>query len=174
MSLSDYRYKTWLNVGNVEIPFAVTRHEVSRKYRYETTYLMLERGIRSLQNIEEDLLEEHLDLHLQVHLEIRQQRQKNGQRQFEHLRNGTDAVLRQCDAQILLDGRDEHVVGTKYGTGVLEDGEEELEGEDLGAEFVRFGIGRAFGKGFHGELAEGAEDEEGVFLEDVGEFGCDR
>lgn len=73
----------------------------------------------------------YLDLHLEVRLEVGQQSEENGKREFEDLRHGGDAVLGQGHAQVLLDGVDEHLISLEDGPGVLQNGEEQLEGQDL-------------------------------------------
>lgn len=78
----------------------------------------------------------HLDLHLEVRLEVGQQREKDGKGELEDLRHGRDPVLGQGHAKVLLDGVDEHLVGLEDGPGVLKDGQEQLEGQDLGAQLV--------------------------------------
>ena len=64
-------------------------------------------------------------------LEVRQQGEEDGQRQLEDFGYGGDAVLGQCHAQVLLDGVDEHLVGLEDRPGVLQDGEQQLQGEHL-------------------------------------------
>lgn len=69
-------------------------------------------------------------------LEVGQQSEENGERELEDFRHGGDAVLGERHAQVLLDGVDEHLVGFEDGPGVLQDGQEELEGQDLRPQLV--------------------------------------
>ena len=69
-------------------------------------------------------------------LEEAEQRKEDCEGALEDLWHGRDAVLGEGDAQVLLDGGDEHLVGPENSAGVLEHREEELEGEDLGSELV--------------------------------------
>lgn len=78
----------------------------------------------------------YLDLHLEVRLEVGQQREEDGKGELEDLRHRGDPVLRQGHAKVLLDGIDEHLVCLEDGPGVLQDGQEQLEGQDLGAQLV--------------------------------------
>lgn len=78
----------------------------------------------------------YLDLHLQVNLEVGQQGEKDGQRELKHLGHGGDAVFGQSHAQVLLDGVDEHLVGAEHGPGALQHREQQLQGDDLGAQLV--------------------------------------
>ena len=71
-----------------------------------------------------------------MRLEVGEQGEENGEREFEDLRHGGDAVLGQGHAQVLLDGVDEHLVGLEDGPGVLQDGQEQLEGQDLRSQLV--------------------------------------
>lgn len=75
-------------------------------------------------------------MHLEMRLEVGQEGEKDGQRQLEHFGDGGDAVFRQCYAQVLLDGVDEHLVSFEDGPSVLQDGQEELQREDLGPQLV--------------------------------------
>ena len=87
---------------------------------------MLKAGAARLENVEKDLLEEDLHLGLEVGLELHQKGQEDGEGQLEHLANVGDAVLGEGDAEVLLDGRDEHLVGLEDGPGVLHHREDQL------------------------------------------------
>lgn len=78
----------------------------------------------------------YLDLHLEVRLKMREQSEENGERELEDLRHGGDAILGQGHTQVLLDGVYEHLVGLEDGSGVLQDGEQQLEGQDLRSQLV--------------------------------------
>lgn len=78
----------------------------------------------------------YLDLHLEVCLEVRKESEENGKRQFEDLRHRGDPILGQSHTQVLLDGVYEHLVGLKDGPGVLQDGQQQLEGQDLRPQLV--------------------------------------
>lgn len=65
----------------------------------------------------------YLDLHLEVGFEVGQECEEDGQREFEDLGDGGDAVFGQRHAKVLLDGVDEHLVGLEDGAGVLQDGQ---------------------------------------------------
>lgn len=75
-------------------------------------------------------------MHLEMRLEVGQEGEENGQRQLEHFGDGGDAVFRQRYAQVLLDGVDEHLIGFEDGPSILQDGQEELQREDLGPQLV--------------------------------------
>ena len=98
----------------------------------------------------------HLDLHLEVGLEVGQQREEDGQRQLEDLGHRGDAVLGQRHAQVLLDGVDEHLVGLEDGAGVLQDGQQQLQGQHLGAQLV--GPGGGMGEGWGRDGGDGGGD----------------
>ena len=72
------------------------------------------------------LIKADLNLHLEVRFERRQQCEKDGQREFKHSRHTGDAILRESNAEVLLDGVDEEVIGSEHGARVLQNGEEEL------------------------------------------------
>lgn len=63
--------------------------------------------------------------------EVGQQREEDGERQLEDLGDGRDAVLGERHAQILLDGVDEHLVGLENGPRILQDGQQQLQRQDL-------------------------------------------
>lgn len=71
-----------------------------------------------------------------MRLEVGEQREEDGEGEFKDLRHRGDAVLGQGHAQVLLDGVDEHLVGLEDGPGVLQDGQEQLEGQDLRTQLV--------------------------------------
>lgn len=75
-------------------------------------------------------------MHLEMCLEVGQKGEEDGQRQLEHFGDGGDTVFRQRYAQVLLDGVDEHLIGFEDGPSVLQDGQEELQREDLGPQLV--------------------------------------
>ncbi len=78
----------------------------------------------------------YLDLHLEVRLEVGEQSEENGEWELEDLRHRRDAVLGQRHAQILLDSVDEHLVSLEDGPGVLQDGQEQLQGQDLRSQLM--------------------------------------
>lgn len=82
-------------------------------------------------------------------LEVGQQRKEDGERELKDFRDGRDAVLGQRHTQVLLDGVNEHLIGLEDGACILQDGQEQLKGQDLRAELVRPG---------------GEEDAEGVAI----------
>lgn len=71
-----------------------------------------------------------------MRLEVGEQSEEDGEREFEDLRHGGDAVLGQGHTQVLLDGVDEHLVSLEDGPSVLQDGEEQLEGQDLRSQLM--------------------------------------
>ena len=92
----------------------------------------------------------HLDLFLEVLFEVGQQGEEDGQAELEHLRHRGRPVLGERHAQVLLDGRDEHVVGGEHVTGRLQDRQQQLQRQHLGAQLVRSGgaeTGRGEGRG---------------------------
>lgn len=78
----------------------------------------------------------YLDLHLEVRLEVGEQSEENGERELKDLGHGGDAILGQGHAQVLLDGVDEHLVSLEDGPGVLQDGQQQLEGQDLRSQLM--------------------------------------
>lgn len=89
----------------------------------------------------------YLDLHLEVRLEVGEQSEENGERQFEDLRHRGDSVLGQGHTQVLLDGVDEHLISLENGPGVLQDGQEQLEGQDLRSQLMGPGAGARLEEG---------------------------
>lgn len=79
----------------------------------------------------------YLNLHLEVGLEVGEEGEEDGEREREDLGDRGDAVLGQRHTQVLLDGVDEHLVGLEDGPRVLQDGQQQLEGQHLGAQLVR-------------------------------------
>lgn len=63
--------------------------------------------------------------------EPREQSQEDGERELEDLRHGGDAVLAESHAQVLLDGGDEHDVTAEHGASRLQDGQEQVQRENL-------------------------------------------
>jgi hypothetical protein len=78
----------------------------------------------------------YLDLHLEVGLEVGEESEEDGERELKDFRDRGDTVLRQCHTQVLLDGVDEHLVGLEDGPSILQYGQEQLEGQYLGAQLV--------------------------------------
>lgn len=70
-------------------------------------------------------------------LEVGEEGEEDGEREREDLGDRGDAVLGQRHTQVLLDGVDEHLVGLEDGPRVLQDGQQQLEGQHLGAQLVR-------------------------------------
>ena len=64
--------------------------------------------------------------------EGREQSEEDGEREFKHLGEVGDAILGQCDTEILLYASDEDIIGTEDRARVLDDGEEEFQREKLG------------------------------------------
>lgn len=77
-----------------------------------------------------------------MRLEVGQQGEENGEGEFKDLRHGGHSILGQGHAQVLLDGVYEHLVGLENGPGVLQDGQQQLEGQDLGSQLVGSEAGR--------------------------------
>lgn len=69
-------------------------------------------------------------------LEVGEQSEENGEWEFEDLRHRGDSIFGQGHTQVLLDGIDEHLIGLEDGPGILQDGQEQLEGQDLGSQLV--------------------------------------
>lgn len=78
----------------------------------------------------------YLNLHLKVNLEVRKQGEEDSQWQLEDLRNRGDAIFRQCHAQILFDGVDEHLMSTKHRPSTLQHRQQQLQRDDLGPQLV--------------------------------------
>lgn len=73
----------------------------------------------------------NLNLHFQVKFEPREESQEDGERELKDLRHGGDTVLAESHAQVLLDGGDEHDVTTEHGACWLQDGQEQVQRENL-------------------------------------------
>eukprot|EP01137_Pigoraptor_chileana_P033943 Opistho-2@25726 len=99
--------------------------------------LVLKRARCRLENVQENVLEKHLNLRLQVALVERDEREEDGEGQLKHTRNGRHAVLRQRQAEILLDCVHKRVGCLEHRPAVLQNGQKELEGEHLTAQLVR-------------------------------------
>lgn len=78
----------------------------------------------------------HLNLHLEMSFEVGQQGEEDGQRELKDFGDGGDAVFGQCHTQVLLNGVDEHLVGLEDGPCVLQDGQQQLQREHLGAQLM--------------------------------------
>lgn len=78
----------------------------------------------------------YLNLHLEMRLEVGEQSEENGQREFEDLRHRGDSILRQGHTQILLYGVDEHLIGLEDGPSILQNGQQQLEGQDLRSQLM--------------------------------------
>lgn len=73
----------------------------------------------------------YLNLHLEVGLEVGQESEEDGERELKDLRHRGDSVFGQGHTQVLFDGVDEHFIRFENGPGVLQDGQQQLEGQDL-------------------------------------------
>jgi len=62
----------------------------------------------------------YLDLHLQMLFEVREECQEDCKRQLKDIGDGGDTVLRERNAQVLLDSVDEHLVGAEDGACILQ------------------------------------------------------
>lgn len=78
----------------------------------------------------------YLNLHLEVGLEVGKEREEDGERELKDLRHRGDSVLGQGHTQVLLDGVNEHFIGLENGPGILQDGQQQLEGQDLRSQLV--------------------------------------
>lgn len=81
-------------------------------------------------------LHPYLNLHLQVDLEVGEQCEEDSQRKLKDLRHRRDAIFGQRHTQILFDGVDKHLVSAKHWAGALQHGEQQLQGDNLGAQLV--------------------------------------
>lgn len=125
-----------------------------------------------------------------------QQGEEDRQRQLEDLRHRGNTVFGQRHAQVLLDGIGKHFVSAEDWAGTLQQGKQQLQGDNLGAQLMGPGrrnsqrslheytnkeqellqkkghllwVRRSISQRFHGELAQRAEHQESIFLQDVGE-----
>lgn len=73
----------------------------------------------------------YLNLHLEVGLEVGQESEEDGERELKDLRHRGDSVFGQGHTQVLFDGVDEHFIRFENGPSVLQDGQQQLEGQDL-------------------------------------------
>lgn len=78
----------------------------------------------------------YLDLHLEVGLEVGQESEEDGERELKDLRHRGDSVFGQGHTQVLFDGVDEHFIRFENGPGVLQDGKQQLEGQDLWSQLM--------------------------------------
>lgn len=78
----------------------------------------------------------YLNLHLEVCLEVGKQSEEDGEGELEDFGHRGHPVLGQSHTQVLLDGVDEHLVCLENWTSILQDGEEQLEGQDLRPQLV--------------------------------------
>jgi len=67
-----------------------------------------------------------------VAFEGREQSEEDGEREFKHLGEVGDAILGECDTEILLHTSDEDIIGAEDWARVLDNGEEEFQREKLG------------------------------------------
>lgn len=114
--------------------------------------------IAHLEDREEDLVEEDLDLLLELGAHPAQHAPEDLATEFKDLDDGGDGVPREGEAEVLLDGVDEgrpfarrvrvddDVGVDEHGEVVREDGEDEVERQELRAHGVRFEIAFAAGK----------------------------
>lgn len=65
-----------------------------------------------------------------------EQSEENGEWEFEDLRHRGDSIFGQGHTEVLFDGVDEHLIRLEDGPSVLQDGEEQLQGQDLGAQLM--------------------------------------
>lgn len=79
----------------------------------------------------------YLNLHLEVRLKVGEQSEENGEWEFEDLRHRGHSIFGQGHTQVLFDGIDEHLISLEDGPGVLQDGQEQLEGQDLRSQLMR-------------------------------------
>ena len=101
----------------------------------------------------------YLYLHLQVHFKVWKKSKKNSERELKDIRHWRDAVLGQRHTEVLLDCVDEHLVSPEDRAGVLQHGQEELQGDHLGAQLV----GPGEGNGKQGQRWE-VKFQKGCFL----------
>ena len=83
----------------------------------------------------------YLYLHLQMHFKVWKKSEKNSERELKDIRHWGDAVLGQRHAEVLLDRGDEHLMSPEDRAGVLQHGQEELQGDHLGTQLVGPGSG---------------------------------
>ena len=83
----------------------------------------------------------YLYLHLQMHFKVWKKSEKNSERELKDIRHWGDAVLGQRHAEVLLDRGDEHLMSPEDRAGVLQHGQEELQGDHLGTQLVGPGRG---------------------------------
>lgn len=65
-----------------------------------------------------------------------EQGEEDSQRELKHLRNRGDAIFRECHAQILFDGVDEHLMGAKHWPSTLQHRQQQLQGDNLGPQLM--------------------------------------
>ena len=69
-------------------------------------------------------------------LEGGEKSEKDAETQLKHLRHVGHPVLGERHTEVLPDGADEDLIRAEDGAGVLENGEKQLQREDLGAKLV--------------------------------------
>ena len=128
--------------------------------------LLLARRVGRLEDAQENVGEEDADLRLEMVLEEDEERDEDVERELEHRGDRRDAVLQQRQAEVLPNRPNELLARAEVRSGGLYDREKELQREQLGAQLDRVFRREGVGQRLHGELAERAEDEEGVALHD--------
>lgn len=73
----------------------------------------------------------YLNLHLQVHLELWQECKKYCKWEFKYFRDRGHTILGESYTQVLLDGCHKHFIGSEYWTSILEDWQQQMEGQNL-------------------------------------------
>jgi hypothetical protein len=150
--------------------------------------LLPNRRIAHLKDGKKDLVEEHLDFLLELLPHTAKHPAEDLARELENLDHRRDGVAGEGEAEVLLHGGEERRSVARGGRDdgdvrvdeevhvVVEDGKDEVEGKELRTHRGRLEVSLGFGtERLHGELGEGAEDEEGVFDVEVvgGDLGDD-
>ena len=134
--------------------------------RLDGEELLLAGRVGGLEDAQQNVREEDPNLRLEMVLEVPDERHKDVERELQDGRVGRDAILEEREAEVLADGPDELLARAELVARVLHDRVEHLQREELRAQLDGLLGGGRLGQRLHRELAERAEDEEGVALDD--------
>jgi len=131
--------------------------------RVEQQDLLLGGRVLGLEDLEEDLLEHDVDLVLELGRELGQEHVEDLERVHEHGGHGVERVADHGQDEVLLHRGDKDLARLERVVGRLEDLQEQLQRQNLGAHGERRNVGR--GSRLHRQVAQRAEDQARVLLQ---------